>query len=365
MDSYYILTPVGDLQHSGIKGMRWGIRRYQNKDGSLTPAGRKRYNAETEKLKEREKTIKNQERTNAKLAKLDAKKAELDAREEALKNPNKAKADNDTPVLKPAAKNSSELSDKELQNKVNRLRNEEAYKDLNKKLGYDVPQTELDVKIAEMEKQKRYLELQRDIQNLTPEKVSRGKQLANKFLNEVIGPAVMESGKKVLTKYLTDSGQAAVEQMLKKEVGQAADKVTKAAQQQAQKEAKKAAKDAEKAAKKAAKDAEKQEKQEKQEKKEATKETKKEPKEEVYEGEVVGTGTSGTNKGSASSKTAKQTIDAEWWRDVSDTNVTSVTTTAKNSSYGKSYVSGYLNAPVNSLPSTNVAGYLPAPKDDD
>lgn len=31
------------LIHSGIKGMRWGIRRYQNKDGSLTPAGRKRY----------------------------------------------------------------------------------------------------------------------------------------------------------------------------------------------------------------------------------------------------------------------------------------------------------------------------------
>ena len=32
-----------ELQHWGIKGMRWGHRRYQNKDGSLTPAGRKRY----------------------------------------------------------------------------------------------------------------------------------------------------------------------------------------------------------------------------------------------------------------------------------------------------------------------------------
>ena len=31
------------LQHHGIKGMRWGVRRYQNKDGSLTPAGKKRY----------------------------------------------------------------------------------------------------------------------------------------------------------------------------------------------------------------------------------------------------------------------------------------------------------------------------------
>ena len=30
------------LAHHGIKGMRWGVRRYQNKDGGLTSAGRKR-----------------------------------------------------------------------------------------------------------------------------------------------------------------------------------------------------------------------------------------------------------------------------------------------------------------------------------
>lgn len=32
-----------ELYHFGIPRMKWGIRRYQNKDGSLTPAGRKRY----------------------------------------------------------------------------------------------------------------------------------------------------------------------------------------------------------------------------------------------------------------------------------------------------------------------------------
>lgn len=31
-----------ELQHWGIKGQRWGVRRFQNKDGSLTSAGRKR-----------------------------------------------------------------------------------------------------------------------------------------------------------------------------------------------------------------------------------------------------------------------------------------------------------------------------------
>lgn len=32
-----------ELCHHGIKGQRWGIRRFQNEDGSLTSAGRKRY----------------------------------------------------------------------------------------------------------------------------------------------------------------------------------------------------------------------------------------------------------------------------------------------------------------------------------
>lgn len=31
------------LEHFGVKGMRWGVRRYENKDGSLTEAGKRRY----------------------------------------------------------------------------------------------------------------------------------------------------------------------------------------------------------------------------------------------------------------------------------------------------------------------------------
>lgn len=31
-----------ELTHWGVKGQKWGVRRYQNKDGSLTAAGKKR-----------------------------------------------------------------------------------------------------------------------------------------------------------------------------------------------------------------------------------------------------------------------------------------------------------------------------------
>lgn len=32
-----------ELHHHGIKGQKWGVRRFQNEDGTLTEAGRKRY----------------------------------------------------------------------------------------------------------------------------------------------------------------------------------------------------------------------------------------------------------------------------------------------------------------------------------
>lgn len=55
MEQYYIA-------HHGVTGQKWGVRRFQNKDGSLTRAGRKRYGVDDpKKAKEKKREAKEQE----------------------------------------------------------------------------------------------------------------------------------------------------------------------------------------------------------------------------------------------------------------------------------------------------------------
>lgn len=45
------------IYHFGVKGMKWGRRRYQNKDGSLTPAGKARYSESSESSSSKKTSI--------------------------------------------------------------------------------------------------------------------------------------------------------------------------------------------------------------------------------------------------------------------------------------------------------------------
>lgn len=116
-----------ELQHWGIKGMRWGVRRFQNKDGTLTKAGQRRYDKEMEKLKAEQKVLRNRKRTQAKIDKLESlRKSVTDQKQETepVKKIDKPK--------NPVKRTIKDLSDDELRSRISRLEMEKRYKDLMK-----------------------------------------------------------------------------------------------------------------------------------------------------------------------------------------------------------------------------------------
>ena len=120
-----------ELFHTGVKGMKWGVRRYQNKDGSLTPLGKKRYAKELAKLEAEKKRIRQQEQTAKKLKKLDDMRKDLDERKKALKPddaPEPAKQQKAQPATQ--KRKLSELSNEEIQAKIDRMNLENKYKEL-------------------------------------------------------------------------------------------------------------------------------------------------------------------------------------------------------------------------------------------
>lgn len=125
-------TDSDELAHHGIKGMKWGIRRYQNKDGSLTPAGKKRmygemFDAENKERKEQKKYTAEPTRW----VKEDMTRSKRLA-DESTTMANKLKNLNDT-TIRNKPKNSldlSKMSDKELRDQINRAFLEKQYNDM-------------------------------------------------------------------------------------------------------------------------------------------------------------------------------------------------------------------------------------------
>lgn len=120
-----------ELQHHGIKGMKWGVRRFQDKFGRLTALGRKRY---------------------------------------ADDGPAKPEQSNKPKTVK-------DMTDRELSDRVNRM--------------------SLEI---------RAIDLERQISSLSPKKITLGQKFANSTLGKIVTTSLVESGKKVLTEYLTKTG---------------------------------------------------------------------------------------------------------------------------------------------------------------
>ena len=159
--------------HSGIKNMKWGVRRYQNPDGSLTPAGRIRYGVGAARKKAAPKakaaSSKDQERAAARAKRIEARQAKKDARI-AEKNARKE------------AERKREQDAKELQR----------YEELRRKPASKLTAAEMAELTARLTAEKQYKELLRATEE---PKLFDGK----KFVVDVL----QDSGKKILSGAIT------------------------------------------------------------------------------------------------------------------------------------------------------------------
>lgn len=143
------------IYHFGIKGMKWGRRRFQNKDGSLTPAGKKRYGDESS----------DSDSSGAKPPTM------------TIKRPGSSSS---------SKKKVSEMSDEELRNRINRMNMEKQYAQLSKELSGGSGSN------TNQNKGKSFVG-----------------EISSRTLNNILIPAGEEIGRQLVRSYLAKNGNKA------------------------------------------------------------------------------------------------------------------------------------------------------------
>lgn len=149
-----------ELYHHGIKGMRWGIRRFQNADGSLKPEGEKRYGS-GRSLGQTIKAYKTKKQRQKNLAK--AREAKIEKQ-------------------KTAEERAKLIAKGKIRPK-------------------DMTQEELNDRITRLESERRVKQLEREAFE-----ASKGKKFVDGLMNKVVTPAATAAGEQFLRKYLNDVG---------------------------------------------------------------------------------------------------------------------------------------------------------------